>query len=62
MQGHRCPGEPITIGVLQATLKRLASVDYDVAPESRAVPEWRIPSLPAHGLRMTQVARRGVRV
>ncbi|HEX5018943.1 MAG TPA: cytochrome P450 [Actinomycetes bacterium] len=32
MQGHRCPGEPITIGVLQATLQRLAGVDYDVAP------------------------------
>jgi fatty-acid peroxygenase len=55
--GHRCPGEPITIGVLQATLQQLAGIEYRLAPRSRNIPLSRIPSLPAHGLRLLDVRR-----
>ena len=57
LTGHRCPGEPITIGVMQTTLQQLAMLDYEIAPESRDIPLSRIPSLPAHGLRSNNVKR-----
>jgi fatty-acid peroxygenase len=57
LDGHRCPGEPITIGVLQTTLQQLAMLEYDVAHESQSIPLSRIPSLPVHGLRLHRVRR-----
>jgi fatty-acid peroxygenase len=53
--GHRCPGEPIAIGILEQTLQRLAGLDYELAPEGREVPMGRVPSLPADRVRLTGV-------
>ncbi|MFL6178784.1 MAG: cytochrome P450 [Actinomycetes bacterium] len=57
LTGHRCPGEPITMGVMQTTLQQLATLDYEIAPESRDIPLTRIPSRPVHGLRLNGVRR-----
>jgi fatty-acid peroxygenase len=47
--GHRCPGEPLTVRMIDETLRVLAEVDYSVvsAPSYDAT---RIPTLPARGL------------
>jgi fatty-acid peroxygenase len=60
-QGHRCPGEPLAVGILEATARELARTDFTLAPESRKVPRRRIPSLPAHGveLRLSGRSRSG---
>jgi fatty-acid peroxygenase len=42
--GHRCPGEPLTVRLLAATLGVLAQVPYEV--ESSAYREERMPTLP----------------
>jgi fatty-acid peroxygenase len=51
--GHRCPGESVALRLLMATAGCLAAVDYDVA--DAAVDLSRIPTLPAHGLRLSGV-------
>ena len=53
--GHRCPGEPMAVGILEATLQRLAGLDFALPPESRSVPLRRIPSLPEHGVTLLEV-------
>jgi fatty-acid peroxygenase len=53
--GHRCPGEPIAIGLLERTLQRLAGLDYELSPEGREVPLDRVPSLPADRVELTGV-------
>jgi fatty-acid peroxygenase len=55
--GHRCPGEPLAVGILIATVRRLADLDFDLAPESRTVPQRRVPSLPPHGMEIRGVRR-----
>jgi len=45
-RGHRCPGEPLAVGILEVTARALARTDYELAPESRSVPLRRVPSLP----------------
>lgn len=57
--GHRCPGEPLAVAILAATLQRLAQLEYDVPDAARQVPLRRIPSLPPD--RMTLVDVRSVR-
>ena len=57
--GHRCPGEPIAVGLLEQTLQRLAGLDYELAPDGREVPMGRVPSLPADRVRLTGVRRIG---
>ena len=57
--GHRCPGEPIAIGVLETTLQRLAGLDYDLTPEGHEVPLGRIPSLPPDHVRLRNLRRAG---
>lgn len=47
--GHRCPGEPLTVGILAATVKALAGIEYDVVSEPR-YDVSRMPTLPAAGL------------
>jgi fatty-acid peroxygenase len=53
--GHRCPGEPLAVGILEVTVRALARLDFEVAPEGRTVPMHRIPSLPPHGLEIRNV-------
>jgi fatty-acid peroxygenase len=53
--GHRCPGEPLAVGILEVTVRALARLDFEVAPEGRTVPMRRIPSLPPHGLEIRNV-------
>ena len=47
--GHRCPGEPLTVRLLAATLGVLAEVDYEVV-SSGSYDGSRIPTRPAGGL------------
>lgn len=53
--GHRCPGEPLAVGILEVTLRTLARLDFEVSPEGRTVPMRRVPSLPPHGLEIRNV-------
>jgi fatty-acid peroxygenase len=55
--GHRCPGEPLAVGILEATVRELARTDFSLASESRIVPLRRIPSLPPRGLELREVRR-----
>jgi fatty-acid peroxygenase len=55
--GHRCPGEPLAVGILEMTVRALAGLDYELAPASRDVPLRRIPSLPADGVEIRAVGR-----
>jgi fatty-acid peroxygenase len=43
--GHRCPGESLTVRLLSETVKVLAGVDLDVAPQG--ADSARMPTLPA---------------
>jgi fatty-acid peroxygenase len=55
--GHRCPGEPLAVGILEATVRELARTDFELASESRSVPLRRIPSLPPRGVELRQIRR-----
>jgi fatty-acid peroxygenase len=48
--GHRCPGESVALVLLDVTLRALPLVDYTVVDGD--VDRQRIPTLPAHGLRV----------
>ena len=50
-EGHRCPGEPLTLGILQETLGVLAGVPFTVWSDPSYDPK-RIPALPGRGLRV----------
>lgn len=54
-----CPGESVALSLLMATAERLASVDFEVFG-SAEVDLSRIPTLPTHGLRLTEVSPAGV--
>jgi cytochrome P450 len=47
--GHRCPGERITMRLLDVTLEVLARTSYEVL-SPRRMPVRRIPTRPEHGL------------
>ncbi|MGC5010076.1 cytochrome P450 [Streptosporangium sp. DT93] len=51
--GHRCPGEPITVALLQALAVRLARLDYHVPDQDLGIPLRRIPARPASGFVLT---------
>lgn len=53
--GHRCPGESLTLRVLEATVRVLAAVPYEVV--AGAVDRTRIPTAPQDGLRVRVPAR-----
>ncbi|WP_445258998.1 cytochrome P450 [Nocardioides aurantiacus] len=55
--GHRCPGEPLAVGILEVTVRELARTSFRLEPDSRAVPLRRVPSLPAHGVELRDVRR-----
>ncbi|WP_188192056.1 cytochrome P450 [Nonomuraea sp. SYSU D8015] len=50
--GHRCPGEDITIALLQTLAVRLARLDYDVPQQDLTISLRRIPARPASGFVM----------
>lgn len=43
--GHRCPGEPATIGLLEALSARLARLDHDVPEQDLTITLRRVPAL-----------------
>ncbi|MEV8596043.1 cytochrome P450 [Streptomyces sp. NPDC052012] len=53
--GHRCPGEGITIGVLEALAVRLARMEYTVPEQNLAIPLHRIPTRPHSGFLIADV-------
>ncbi|MDT9685443.1 cytochrome P450 [Streptomyces sp. TRM76323] len=53
--GHRCPGEAVTVALLEALSLRLARLEYDVPPQDLTIPLRRIPTRPRSGFRITQV-------
>jgi fatty-acid peroxygenase len=55
--GHRCPGEPLAVGILETTVRELARTDFELATASRTVPMRRIPSLPPGGVELRGIHR-----
>ncbi|MFD7818984.1 cytochrome P450 [Streptomyces sp. NPDC059785] len=53
--GHRCPGEAVTIALLEALTVRLARLGYDVPVQDLTIPLRRIPTRPRNGFRITSV-------
>ncbi len=53
--GHRCPGEGITIGLLQALAVRRARLEYDVPDQDLRIPLRRIPTRPHSGFVISRV-------
>jgi fatty-acid peroxygenase len=53
--GHRCPGEWITIGVLETLSMRLAALDYDVPPQDLGILAHRIPARVNSGFAIARV-------
>ncbi|MEU7914257.1 cytochrome P450 [Microbispora bryophytorum] len=47
--GHRCPGEPVVVGLLEALAPRLARLDYTVPEQDLTVSPYRIPARVASG-------------
>ncbi|MFJ8803437.1 cytochrome P450 [Streptomyces sp. NPDC102487] len=43
---HRCPGEDVTLTVLEALVPRLAALPYDVPDQDLRIPLHRIPTTP----------------
>lgn len=52
---HRCPGEGITIGLLEALATRLARLDYTVPEQDLSIPLRRIPARPRSGFVIADV-------
>jgi fatty-acid peroxygenase len=48
--GHRCPGEPFTVALLQALTIRLARLDYDMPAQDLTISLRRIPARPRSGV------------
>ncbi|MFD9903353.1 cytochrome P450 [Streptomyces sp. NPDC059063] len=55
-QGHRCPGEDITLAVLSTLLPRLARLAYDVPEQDLRITLRRVPTMPRSGFVMTGVS------
>ena len=57
--GHRCPGEPATLALLDVALQFLATeVRYAVPPQDLALDDSRMPALPGDGFVIEGVALR----
>jgi len=56
-QGHRCPGEPLAVGILEETVRVLARLDFGIAAVDDTVPLDRMPSLPPHHMELRRVGR-----
>ncbi|GAA3962918.1 fatty-acid peroxygenase [Streptomyces marokkonensis] len=53
--GHRCPGERITVGLLDSLAVRLARLEYTVPEQDLRIPLRRIPTRPRSGFAVTGV-------
>ncbi|MEV5975146.1 cytochrome P450 [Streptomyces sp. NPDC051921] len=51
-QGHRCPGEDITVTVLATLATELARLDYSVPDQDLTIPLSRVPTLPRSGFEL----------
>ncbi|WP_418959790.1 cytochrome P450 [Streptomyces tritici] len=56
--GHRCPGEDITVSVLAALSRELARLAFTVPDQDLRIPLHRIPTRPRSGLRLVLSPRR----
>jgi fatty-acid peroxygenase len=57
-RGHRCPGEPFTLALMEAAVRMLTgSMDYAVPPQDLRLTR-RAPSVPASGFIIADVRRR----
>ncbi|MFF8595086.1 cytochrome P450 [Streptomyces sp. NPDC015220] len=59
--GHRCPGEGVTLGLLEALAVRLARLEYEVPEQDLRIPLRRIPTRPRSGFVITGVRTPGQR-
>ncbi|WP_333761807.1 cytochrome P450 [Streptomyces sp. IBSBF 2390] len=50
---HRCPGEDVTLTVLETLAPRLAALRYDVPDQDLRIPLGRMPTAPRSGFIMT---------
>jgi fatty-acid peroxygenase len=48
--GHRCPGEPSVVLLLEVLLPRLARLRYDVPEQDDGIPLSRVPARPSSGM------------
>lgn len=53
--GHRCPGEGVTVGVLEALAVRLARMEYTVPEQNLTIPLHRVPTRPQSGVLLSGV-------
>ncbi|MDG9728035.1 cytochrome P450 [Streptomyces sp. DH41] len=53
--GHRCPGERVTVGLLESLAVRLARLEYTVPEQDLRIPLRRIPTRPRSGFAVTGV-------
>jgi fatty-acid peroxygenase len=53
--GHRCPGENVTVGLLQALAVRLARLEYTLPAQDLSIPLHRMPTRPRSGIVLTGV-------
>ncbi|MFD5712249.1 cytochrome P450 [Streptomyces pharetrae] len=53
--GHRCPGEGMTIGLLEALTTRLARLEYEVPEQDLTISLRRIPARPRSGFVISDV-------
>jgi fatty-acid peroxygenase len=51
--GHRCPGEPATIGLLETLSVRLAALEHDVPEQDLSISLQRVPALVRSGFVIT---------
>lgn len=55
--GHRCPGEGITMALLRTVVPTLARLDWSIHPEDRVYSPRRVPARPDGGVRLLDVRR-----
>lgn len=53
--GHRCPGERVTVGLLESLAVRLARLECTVPEQDLRIPLHRIPTRPVSGFAVTGV-------
>jgi fatty-acid peroxygenase len=56
VDGHRCPGEDVTVAVLATVARFLARLPYEVAEQDLRIPLRRIPTAPRSGFVVSNVA------
>ena len=58
--GHRCPGEGLTVGLLETLTAQLARMEYTVPDQNLAISLHRVPALPHSGVVLAGVGRPAV--